>query len=171
MANVKISDLSALSTTDIATGDQLVIVDISEAADADKTKNVTLASLFGWQSYTPTITVSGGTAPTYTERFVSRYLKIGNLVVVYGAWENSAGGTAGSGTGIMKITLPFLPATEDVQVGVAGLENGATLLGNLGVYLYDTYFTITKSDWSELIGNDQNSVTRRLTFTFVYEAA
>ena len=73
MANVKISDLSALPSTDVATGDQLVIVDVSEALDADKTKNITLEALLGWETYTPTITYDGGTTdPTTTALDYSR---------------------------------------------------------------------------------------------------
>ena len=43
MANVKISALTELTTP--AAGDYIPIVDISEAADADKTKRVTLGTL------------------------------------------------------------------------------------------------------------------------------
>jgi hypothetical protein len=44
MANRKISDLTALTTP--ATGDLLPIVDISEAAAADKNKKITIGELF-----------------------------------------------------------------------------------------------------------------------------
>lgn len=43
MANVKISELAALTTP--ATDDMLVIVDASEALDADKTKYITVSNL------------------------------------------------------------------------------------------------------------------------------
>ena len=71
MANRKISDLTALTTT--ATGDLLPIVDISEAAAADKNKKITVENLFkgipgnvgiGTSSPTGLLTVATATAGT-----------------------------------------------------------------------------------------------------------
>ena len=123
MANVKISDLTALVSTDLATTDLLPIVDGSEALDADKTKNIsvadlsaglyesatalgstsvatddglliydtsavtlksiTLANLFDWDTWVPTVTYSGGSAdPTTSAINYAGYFQLGKLVVV-----------------------------------------------------------------------------------------
>ena len=91
MANRKISDLTALTTT--ATGDLLPIVDISEAAAADKNKKITVENLFkgipgnvgiGTASPSTTLELSGtGTvfkANTATTTSTAISLQLGGLV-------------------------------------------------------------------------------------------
>lgn len=56
MANVKISELAELTTP--ATDDKLVIVDASEALDADKTKYITVGNLRSGIGFTPQFRIS-----------------------------------------------------------------------------------------------------------------
>ena len=123
-----------------------------------------------WQSWTPILTVSGGTAPTYST-FINRYCMVGKLVTVYGRWSNGSGGTAGAGTNSIDITLPITTYHEYVLTGSGALANGSTLLGGLGIFLGETTFSLTKSDLSFVQGVDQNNTVRELAFTFSYEAA
>ena len=124
-----------------------------------------------WFNYTPTLSVAGGTAPTYTGDFINRYCRIGNHCTVYGKWYNASGGVAGAGANILFTTLPFTAYQENIQTGSCGLRNGATSLGGIGILLSETTFSLLKSDWSFVQGVDQNNTDRILTFTFTYEAA
>lgn len=126
-----------------------------------------------WQDYTPTLTVSGGTAPTYTAAFVNRYCVVGKLCTVNIRWENTTGGVAGAGTGTLTFTLPVTAANADVIVG-SGLvyEDGGTDTGAI-VYLFSTTQAnlIRSTAWVDITGNDQSSTNRYLSATFTYEAA
>lgn len=124
-----------------------------------------------WFNYTPTLSVSGGTAPTYTLEFVNRYCKVGRICTVYGKWYNCSGGTAGAGGNDIEITLPFPAYINNMQCGVAAMGNGATFIANLGIWHSGTYFVITDSDWDGITGAQQNNVVREIQFTFTYEVA
>jgi len=122
-----------------------------------------------WFDYTPILTVSGGTAPTYAT-FINRYCMVGKMVTVYGQWYNGSGGTAGAGTNQIVITLPITAYQENIITGSGGLVNGSTFLAGLGIYLFGTYFAIMKTA-AFVTGADQNDAYRELLFTFTYEAA
>jgi hypothetical protein len=122
-----------------------------------------------WFDYTPILTVSGGTAPTYAT-FINRYCVVGKLVTVYCRWSNGSGGTAGAGTNQIVITLPITAYQENIITGSGGLANGSTFLAGLGIYLFGTYFAIMKTA-AFVTGADQNDAYRELSFTFTYEAA
>ena len=113
MANVPISDLSALSSTDVATGDQLVIVDISEALDADKTKNITLASLFGWQDYTVTWTGNTTDPAIGNGTLTGRYCQVGKKVTC--TVSMTTGSTTSYGSGFWRFSLPATVANQVVR--------------------------------------------------------
>ena len=133
MANVPLSDLTALPSTDLATGDLLYIVDVSEALDADKSKKITLASLFSWQSWTPTISYGGGsTNPTSATLDYARYLKIGSIVFALAKYDIVRG------TGDRTITNISLPVTSSRSA--VALVGNASLVGST-VTNYPTYFT------------------------------
>lgn len=126
-----------------------------------------------WRNYTPTLSVSGGTAPTYTGLFVTRYCRVGKLVTVYGNWYNASGGIAGAGGNPLLTSLPIAAATNalDVQIGTGAASLGAAY-SVIGVYLWDsTHFSFTTLDWGNVTGSDQNAIDRLLNFTMMYEAA
>jgi hypothetical protein len=126
-----------------------------------------------WFNYTPTLSVSGGTAPTYTRCFINRYCQVGKLVTVTGQWGNVEGGTAGAGAEPILITLPVPPKNnDDVHAGSAGYNNGSTWsMGGIYLVASASKFVITELDWDFLTGAEQNNVDRSVSFTFTYEAA
>lgn len=125
-----------------------------------------------WLDWTPTLTVSGGTAPTYAT-FINRYCMVGKLVTVTGQWYNTTGGTAGAGASEILVTLPVAPkAADDVYTGSAGYGNGgAYAIGAITIIADESKFLITKSGWLYLTGDEQNNAVRDVFFTFTYEAA
>ena len=77
MADRKITDLTALAAGSQATGDLLTIVDVSEAAAADKNKKITVESLFkgipsnvgiGTTSADANLHIKGGYPTVHIER-------------------------------------------------------------------------------------------------------
>lgn len=103
MANVKLSDLTALPSTDLATDDLLYVVDVSEALDADKSKKITPDGLFYWQSWTPVFT---GFSADPTD-VVARYLRFGAL-----CWVQVYMGTAGTSNATgFTVSAPITAAT------------------------------------------------------------
>ena len=127
MANRKISDLTALTAP--ATGDLLPIVDISEAAAADKNKKITYGNLFtripagiGFPAtqvasadpntlddyeegtWTPVVSF-GGASVGITGTFSGTYTKVGNVVTVACILNFTS---KGSSTGSMLVSgMPF----------------------------------------------------------------
>jgi len=133
MANRKISDLTALTAP--ATGDLLPIVDISEAAAADKNKKITYGNMFtripagigfpatavasadvntldDYEEGTWTPSFFRGTSEIVSTQSgnQSRYTKIGRLVVVSCGVFLSAVTSQSTGNNIIQ-GLPFTPAT------------------------------------------------------------
>ena len=169
MANVPISDLSALPSTDVATGDLLPIVDVSEALDADKTKNITPANLFAagavaeWQDWTPTFT-GFSTDPT---NVTARYCRIGNVchVAVYMLTP----GTSNANT--FTVTQPITAAAPGPAYNSLGYyEDG-------GVDVYGQGYVRALSSGVFSLGNDSGgsgwttSGDKRAMFTITYEIA
>jgi hypothetical protein len=127
MANRKISDLTALTAP--ATGDLLPIVDISEAAAADKNKKITYGDMFtripagiGFPAaavasadvntlddyeegtWTPVVSF-GGASVGITGTFSGTYTKVGNVVTICYILGFTSKGTS---TGTMKVAgVPF----------------------------------------------------------------
>lgn len=132
---------------------------------------------FAWSSWTPTITVSGGTAPTYTAKFLNRYMQIGKLLIGHITWVNSAGGTAGAGTNAITFTSPVTLATDySVANTVLGLGHVYESAGTQGgVYVaYNTSTTLRLQLFgaiTNVVGNDQSSTDRRISATFIAETA
>jgi hypothetical protein len=60
MADKKVSDLTALTGSNLASGDLFYVVDISESVAADKSKKITYAELQN-VFLTSSSTISGGT--------------------------------------------------------------------------------------------------------------
>jgi len=86
MANRKISDLTALTAT--ATGDLLPIVDISEAAAADKNKKITIEKLF--QGIPGNVGI-GTTNPAYALDVASSVVQVGNSTDAFIQYKSTAG--------------------------------------------------------------------------------
>ena len=141
------------------------------AIDISKT---TLGTYTPWTDYTPTISVSGGTAPTYTANFKSRYTQIGKLVTVMLFWTNSSGGTAGAGANPILITTPVNIAVSDGRIMGSGAsyESGGTIVPVLALnYTATTFGMAVSSTFAPITGNDQSSVARQINLILSYEAA
>ena len=125
-----------------------------------------------WTDWTPTLTVSGGTAPTYTV-FINKYTKIGDTVTCILAWSNSSGGTAGNGTNNLNFTLP-IPASADINdagTGIAQIyeESGTNTIAMVDVTTTTAYFLALPASVG-IKGNDQSSTVRTIRASFTYKA-
>lgn len=160
MANVPITDLTALTTADVAVGDTLVIVDVSEALDADKTKKITLESLFGWRAWTPTWTAATTNPVIGNGTLTGRYLQVGKLVKCQ--LRLVIGSTTTTGTGGWRFDYPVAPNTTYAnlyQVGSVFCFNanginvtGVTQYGSATFWLGYTPTPITANSpfaWAE----------------------
>ena len=115
MANIKISDLTALEAQP-STDDYFVIVDTSEAADADKTKKIdfgyaiktyadSLVNVTGVTTYTPTWTAQTTNPSLGNGSINGRYYRIGNVVTVF--INLTMGSTTTYGSGEWWFSMPF----------------------------------------------------------------
>ena len=126
-----------------------------------------------WFNYTPTLTVGGGTAPTFTDVFDNRFSMIGKLVNIQSNWRNASGGTAGSGTSDLTVSLPVNPAKNNYVTAGIGTIYSSTLGTGVIVQINpqnDVHFSKAAAI-VHLSGNDFSSALRELTFTIAYEAA
>ena len=162
MANRKISDLTALTAP--ATGDLLPIVDISEAAAADKNKKITYGNLFtripagiGFPA-TQVASADPNTLDDYEEgtwtpvatgltnvgavTYIATYTKIGRVVYI-----NLKVTAVTSTTSVANTTffsgLPFTPALNSTITAVN--EGNIT---SLGVGLIATGSTVFTPNWT-----------------------
>jgi len=106
MANVKISELAEL--TKPAVDDKMVIVDASEALDADKTKYITvdnLLSVTGVTNYTPTWTATTTNPSLGNGSIAGRYYRISNVVTAF--INLTMGSTTTYGSGVWWFSMPF----------------------------------------------------------------
>ena len=129
-----------------------------------------------WGTWTPTITVSGGTAPTYTRYFVNRWKKIGRTVWFWLYWDNQSGGTAGSGANEIKFTAPFTVSSNYVIGTLAtclgngqSYEGGGTTKDVTIAYSGSSIMYFTYDVLSAIEGNDQSSIGRCITACGCYE--
>lgn len=127
----------------------------------------------GWFNYTPTLAVSGGTAPTYTTLFRNRWSVAGNHIHVSIDWNNVSGGTAGSGTNGISFTFPVAGSQITNNRTVTGngyAENSTT---TFGIYMRANSSTSTLmfdvNAGAVLSGNGQNNAARRISGNISYE--
>lgn len=126
-----------------------------------------------WFNYTPTLAVYGGTAPTFTDTFDSRFSMIGKLVNIQSNWRNASGGTAGSGTSDLTASLPVNPAKNNYVTTGTGTIYSSTL-GTSVIVQINPQNTVHFSKVATIVhlsGDDFSSALRELTFTIAYEAA
>ncbi len=127
-----------------------------------------------WADFTPSIAVSGGTAPTYTLKFVSRYKQIGKLVFVIIDWRNTSGGTAGAGTAQITFTPPVNASASTIgNIIAAGYAINSTATEyRIGVIINSSNsFGLYEATLNNFTGAEQNAAIRAVTLSFCYEAA
>jgi len=121
-----------------------------------------------WFQYSPTISVSGGTAPSYSTNDC-RFSITGKGVNVRIALSNSSGGTAGNGTGLLVISLPITSPVNSSFLGV-GIYYQATpsfamimarLSGTTNFYM-QTYAL------DNILGNNQANANRFIYMNLQY---
>lgn len=167
--NTGISGTAIAAGSDITTGTSNTLIATPKAI-----KDAGIVALPGaWTSWTPTITVSGGTAPTYGQTFQNYYTQIGKTVFLNMIWYNATGGTAGSGTNGLRFTLPVTASRAQFGGSFSSYEAGGTIdMGLVEVDAQDNAKALFRRQTvSELTGNDQSSAERVIRAYFVYEAA
>jgi len=128
-----------------------------------------------WASYTPTITVAGGTAPTYSA-VDCKYSQIGKTISICVSLQNTSGGTAGAGTNPIYISLPVASAmTSRIGSGTA-YNGGTTMFENLVLFDFLVVSDASNAIYlsgrgNNLLGNSQSNANRYIHFTATYEAA
>ncbi|MFH1710321.1 MAG: hypothetical protein ABH860_04530, partial [bacterium] len=130
-----------------------------------------------WVAWTPTLSVSGGTAPDYTT-FTSRYKTVGKTCYWSITWVNASGGTAGTGEASLLFTLPVTPSANLNASSTGGSNIGSghmyTESGGpdmVAVYYYATTPTAAfkKPPGSDVLGSTQSSAARRIVASGFYE--
>lgn len=129
-----------------------------------------------WTTWTPTFSVSGGTAPSFSSN-KSRYKKIGKTVIVELQLENSSGGTAGSGASAMTMNLPVAASSSygNLVTGFYFICNNAVSPWTYTGYVNmqdSTTVNFAKQIGSVVTGADMNGVNLRyIVAHFIYQAA
>lgn len=85
-------------------------------------------------TWTPALTSSGGTLPTFTTA-VGHYVRDGHLVHLTAELLNTTGGTAGSGGQQLSIVLPFTTSADQIDVRI---QVGTSLNGTTNESIYAT---------------------------------
>ncbi len=131
MADRKISDLTALSSP--ATGDLLPIVDVSEAANADKNKSITFATLFrtldDGSVGAPAVGFLSDTGTSGFYRTAANEVAISNNSTFTGKFTTS-GFQLGDGTAAAQLHLFSTDTTDQVVIenSDAGLDTAPDLV-------------------------------------------
>jgi hypothetical protein len=179
MANRKISDLTALTTP--ATGDLLPIVDISEAAAADKNKKITYGDMFtripagiGFPAtavasadvntlddyeegtWTPVVSF-GGASVGITGTFSGTYTKVGNVVAACYILTFTSKGTS---TGSMKVAgLPFSAGSSGNTISGFSYVHRLAALQTAGQLYLDPSLTDIYPEFAGYNGNGATALT------------
>lgn len=148
-----------------------------EKFSIDKDGNVALGGLGTWQTFTPTLVLTGGSGNVVPQYATTQayYLTLGNTCFVK-VYLSGDGGNEGAGTGAMSLTLPVTAAAEQPEhVFYVGLgyndPNAYHLLGQIlasapgamDLKYFSAIFTL--SNWS---GPVQNNPVRSMSFDFSY---
>jgi hypothetical protein len=146
MANVKISDLTALAAADLSDDDLLVITDVSEALAADQSKKITIDNLAGVQTYTPTWTAATTNPTIGNGSLEGWFVKFGHIAIVQ--LYLVIGSTTTLGSGNWQFSLPTAAAPNALcattTLGLAHmLEVGSGRHFGQAVYGGASYFTIS----------------------------
>lgn len=126
-----------------------------------------------WLDWVPTLSVSAGTAPTYTGTFSNKY-KIRNDTILHRElWNNASGGTAGNGANTIIVTMPFANAVYDVDRATIGegqiYESAGTINRVTCVQNSTTSFRFWTTTITDVSGNDQSSTVRFIIFSGLYQ--
>lgn len=178
------SDGDTIDAADISTPGNTIVTAINGNLDSN---NVTAGGLtpanlvsgtgtsWAWQSWTPTLTVIGGTAPTLD----CKYVQIGKTVFCRIAITFVAGTTMGSG--LPTLTLPVTAATHNATTYLGQVRYNTTVNAQ-GFIRYATTTTVDmisclasgtylQEDGLSATVPGTWANTHKIVGTFVYEAA
>ncbi len=133
-----------------------------------------------WATYTPTISLDGpGTAPTYTDAStVTRFCRIGKIVFINLYLRNNTGGTPGSGSGVIAISLPpglpFGANAPKYFIPGGVWQNGFSSISAVMVHPYynsNTTFALYQptGTFTPLTASGQDQAIRLIQVQFSYE--
>ncbi len=184
MADTKISALTALTGANLAVGDLITLVDVSDTTMAASGTNKSIRAdelLKGlanvgsaWNSWTPTITQSGALTKTVD---YGAYIQIGKLVICQCRLALTSGGTTNNP---IRISVPVTAASsQGYHVGVGQVTDASALQSYPGIVIKvsTTNFGIQRSDtiiFVNEIGQDPNFATASgdtVILSAMYEAA
>jgi hypothetical protein len=149
---------------------------LDDASASAQLTTLGAASYTDWTTFTPTVTLTGGsgnTVPVYTTN-VGRYIQIGKLVVVDIRLVGD-GGDEGAGTGRINIAVPIAAGTNQqggqMTCGTVQIPAGVTLLSASiaagASVLLCSY--ISSGFYTNLTGADQSNTTRDIRIKYFYE--
>lgn len=130
-----------------------------------------------WMAHSALVTVSGGTAPTYTSSFLNRFL-IRKKTCRYDAyWYNVVGGTAGAGGSAIVVNLPSIIGSSNSSAnGIKSIGFGHSF-ESAGTQVFfsvtdnttNNSVNFTTSGFGSSTGNDQSSTQRMISFIAEWE--
>lgn len=121
--------------------------------------------------YNPTLSVAGGTVPTYSTKSC-KFSVSGNAISAECTFVNSIGGTAGNGLNVIDVPLP-IAAIVGTTHGFMRIYNGGTLINGkaiLDCFAVDNGGSLVymSSEGYNIIGNDQSNANRYMQMNFRY---
>lgn len=139
---------------------------------------VIVPQITGWQSYTPAVTLVGGTGntvPVYTTNS-GRWERKCNTIFVDILLQGD-GGADGAGTGVFNISLPITAGASSNADGIGAsgfVQNGSkyyTANGSIGAGTTTITMTILGDikNFDPMTGADQDHSTRKINLHFWYE--
>lgn len=127
-----------------------------------------------WSSSTCTLTVSGGTVPTYTTNSW-RTTVIGKTIIATLTLANSSGGTAGAGANPLFVSLPYA-TYSGTRIGHGSIYNGGTAI--IGTQVIKNFEVVSSAsgttaylaiDDVNASGANQSNANRYIYLTVTYE--
>lgn len=132
-----------------------------------------VAKVMRWRDFTPAPVVSGGTVPTYTLSYFSKYTVINDTCKYNLYWDNTVGGTAGAGTNDLCFHLPVQPNSRwySMALGEGNYYNSDVDGGQIWVKFNSTtkLFYFEDAWGTHLTGDNQNNADRTIMITGSFE--
>jgi len=114
-------------------------------------------------TWTPALSVESGTTPTYTVTKAT-YTKIGRLVTCKVKIAITA-----AGSGLLRMTYPFVPAADQQLYGVANLKDSTNTYQGLTVVSYNNTYVYFRPDNSTVYYFKAQHLNTDLNLAFSFE--
>jgi hypothetical protein len=115
-------------------------------------------------NFTPTIRATGGTPPSYSAINCSFAIK-GNTCTVWYYLANASGGTAGSGSVLLELSMPVTSAITG-RIGNGAVYNGGTTINGLVIQDFcsivgtGTAFLYFNGNGNNILASNQSNANR-----------